>query len=313
MHFQNMANLLELSPDSRPDANLHIMVVVAFKFRAARLRHLFEVATGFAEYTDAAVNFIVTTTADDAELATLERSLVALRTSGMRVSFRQVPFDPAAPYRVTWAHKTLLREAFLPDPRYSHFIYVEDDIRLSHLNFSYFRLFREQLRPYGLLPGFLRYEFNDMDYHTYLVDHRESTKIADMPGVDLGDIRFVNVDTPYQACFVLDRELAAEHAAGPSFDVEASKIYGHGEAERANLAFSFENIPTSGGFTSRYAMPLDRKTGLPLHAALIRHLPDNFTNRVPPVLKFGTLPVEAMFRSDKSSGTPHRHPANPGE
>ncbi|MCW8306994.1 hypothetical protein AruPA_08090 [Acidiphilium sp. PA] len=308
-----MVDLPELSADHRSAANLHIMVVVAFKFRTTRLRHLLEVATGFAEYTDAAVDFIVTTTADDAELATLERSLVPLRTSGMRVSFRQVPFDAAVPYRVTWAHKSLLREVFLADSRYSHFIYVEDDIRLSQRNFSYFRRFREKLRPYGLLPGFLRYEFNDTDYHTYLVDHREPTRVADSPGIDLGDVRFVNVDPPYQACFVLDRELAAEHAAGPSFDVEASKIYGHGEAERANLAFSFENIPASGGFTSRYVMPLDRNTGLPLHAALIRHLPDNFTNRVPPILKFGTLPIEAMFRSDNVSETVHRHPANTGE
>lgn len=291
------------------DPPLRIMAVVAFKFRAARLRHLLDVATGFAEYGDGAVDLVVTTTANEAELATLERLFVPLRTSGLNMSFIHVAFDPDHPYRITWEHKRVLRERFLADPAYSHFIYVEDDIRLSPLNFAYFRAYRERLRPHGLLPGFLRYEFNDTDHRTYLVDHRDPTPSADVPCVDLDAVRFVNVDPPYQACLVLDRELAAEHVAGASFDVEASTIYGHGEAERANLAFGYEHIPP-GGFSSRYVMPLDRGSLLPLHGSLIRHLPDNFTNRVPPVLRFGTLPVEAMFRGDAFPRHVDPHPSD---
>lgn len=275
---------------------VRILATIAFTFRKDRLKAFLEVLTGFASYGDGVVDVVVTTTATSHEIERVERLALPLLSGGLNLSFIRSPHDPSNPFRITWAHKRLITERFLPDPGYSHFIYVEDDIHLSRRNFDYFLIYREALRPHGLLPGFLRYEHNRIDQRLYLVDHRAPTRTQGVPAVEIGRLSFLNPDPPYQACYILDRDLAREHVATPSFDREASDIYGiYGEPERANMALSFDNVPRNAGFTNRYAVPLDRATGLPYFSSLLRHLSDNFTNADSSSLGFGSLPVEWMF------------------
>lgn len=286
---------------SDPSAGpVHILATSALLFRKERLGYFFDVLRGFAEYAVDRVDFVVPTTASAAEIAIVEQLARPLASSCLQVSFRCVEPDPAHPYRLTWAHKRLIAEKFLREPHYTHFIYVEDDLRLSALNFGYFRKYREVLRPHGLLPAFLRYEYNIARDRLFLVDHRQPTAIDGVATIDVDGLRFVTIDPPYQGCYILDRELAEEHVAAPSFDVEASKIYRihgeYGEPERANMALCFDNVPAAAGFRNRHVAPMDIATGRPHFAALAHHLPGNFTNAVPSILDFGTLPVDDMFR-----------------
>ena len=66
------------------------------------------------------------------------------------------------PFDLTWCHKAIITSEFVEktDGGHTHFLYIEDDIRLSFANFCYFAGIRERLRPTGLLPAFVRTEFS---------------------------------------------------------------------------------------------------------------------------------------------------------
>ena len=56
--------------------------------------------------------------------------------------------DLADPWSLTWCHKAIISSEFIAnnDGRYSHFVYLEGDIRLSLTNFCYWIEFRQLLR-----------------------------------------------------------------------------------------------------------------------------------------------------------------------
>jgi hypothetical protein len=61
------------------------------------------------------------------------------------------------PYLLTWIHRELFRRDF-EEGSVSHFLYLEDDIRFGRDNLEYFLENEDDLRKFGLFPGFLRYE-----------------------------------------------------------------------------------------------------------------------------------------------------------
>ena len=74
-------------------------------------------------------------------------------------------------FYLTWAHKRLFRYA-LRDQGFSHFIYLEDDLRFTRESLTYWCRFREPLALHGLLPGFVRYD--ELDDTRYVVNQRNA-------------------------------------------------------------------------------------------------------------------------------------------
>ncbi|TGP14594.1 hypothetical protein, partial [Mesorhizobium sp. M1D.F.Ca.ET.231.01.1.1] len=81
--------------------------------------------------------------------------------------------------------------------RYTHFIYLENDIRLSFLNFCYFVEFREALRGLGLLPSFIRVEYNAAFGGFTSSDVFWPVYVPVQSHVLLGDTVLVNMPNPY--------------------------------------------------------------------------------------------------------------------
>ena len=152
------------------------------------------------------------------------------------------------------------------------------------------------LKEKGLIPGFQRVEYNDADNRLYLVDQEGVSDFSSRNRLDLDGYAFVNLDYPYDAMFILDRDLALEYVETPSFDRERSKLVrpDWDVACRAAMGVCFENPPP--GFAIRYVSPVDPGTLMTPSWSWVYHLPNNYAkNRLKP---FGKTRTDQLFESE---------------
>jgi hypothetical protein len=235
---------------------------------------------------------VVTNTFRQEDLALLRR-LCAEILSGKSTSVRSFS-DLAHPFDLTWCHKTIISKEFVDGNhgRYTHFIYLEDDIRLSFANFCYFVEFREILRSFGLLPSFVRVECSAPVGGYVASDAFWPVYVPVQSHIPLGDIVMVNTPNPYNPCFILDLELAAEYVRTRSFDREESLAVGQwGVRERAAMGLCLENVPAP--FQTRYVVPVSRQTSMAPGFAWLSHLPNNYADNPHTVL--GKVRMDELF------------------
>jgi len=240
---------LEAAPligDGRARASAaRVLCCITFHFVAGRLESLADVLQALSEFPVAFLEAVIVTNAvDDSETVILERLAAEIMGEGRaticRVHELEHPFDLA------WHHKQVLAERFVDDTasRFTHFIYLEDDIRFTFANFEYFLTAREQLRGEGLLPAFLRVEWSEDAAGLVATDCFWPVYVPVQPRLGAGEIVFMNMPNPYNPCFVLDRELAREHLASPASDrVSSSRLVAWGIRERAAMGLCLDNVP----------------------------------------------------------------------
>jgi hypothetical protein len=216
-----------------------------------------------------------------------------------RASIHRVD-DLAHPFDLAWRHKEVIARRFLgAGADFTHFIYLEDDIRFTFANFRYFVEERERLRERGLLPAFLRAEWSQAANGLVATDCFWPVYVPVQPQLRSGDIVFANMPNPYNPCFVLDRELAAEYVASPFFDKEASSHLARwGIRERAAMGLCLENVPR--GFKSRYVVPVSTLTNSVVPAARIRHLQGTYATQATTGL--GKVRLETLLHGARSIG-----------
>jgi hypothetical protein len=287
-----------------PGCSVRILVAVTFHFREARLQYLFQVIRALCEYHVEALDIVVVTNVDhDAPLKQI-RDLCAplftplpMRPKATRtLSIESFP-KLADPWLLPWSHKRLIADRFLnSESAYTHFIYVEDDVQLSFDNFCYFLRYREMLKGTGLIPSFQRVEYNDADNRLYLLDQIGVADLGSRNCVNLDGYAFVNPDYPFNAMFVLDRELALEYVESASFDRERSKVVkpDWDVACRAAMGLCFE--PPPQGFSMRSVIPVDPATRTVPAWSWVYHLPNNYAkDRLKP---FAKTPIDQQFSTE---------------
>lgn len=270
-----------------------ILCAITFHFNRSRLGYLAEVLRSLAEYPVAAMDVIVVTnTLHKDELSLLNR-LCRETLPQDEVSVRSYG-DLADGWDLTWCHKTIIATEFVHENhgRYTHFIYLENDIRLSFLNFCYFVEYREALRGFGLLPSFVRVEYSKALGGFTGSDVFWPVYVPVQSHVVLGDMVLVNMPNPYNPLFILDLELAAEYVQSPSFDRQASgAVCPWGVAERAAMGLCLENVPAP--FQSRYVTPVYQKTDTVPAFAWVWHMPNNYADN--PRSALGKVRMDRMF------------------
>jgi hypothetical protein len=269
----------------------HILCAVTFHFDSARLGFLAEVMRSLSAFPVAAMDLVVVTnTVREQDLTSL-RGLCGDMPSGKSASIRSYG-ELDHPHYLTWCHEELIADEFVKGNRYSHFIYLEDDILLNFANFCYFVEFREILRPFGLLPAFLRTEYSANLGTLVASDAFWPVYVPVQSHICLNDTVLVNMPNPYNPCFILDLELAEEYVRSRSFDRDASQaVCRWGVRERAALGLCLENVPPP--FQTRYLVPVSRRTGKLPEFARISHLPDNYAND--PHSSLGKVRVDELF------------------
>lgn len=269
-----------------------ILCCITFHFVHARLESLADVLQGLAEFPVAGLDVVIVTNAiDEDEGLALGRLAAEIlgegRTTIHRVDALAHPFDLA------WRHKDVLASRFLGPERqgFTHFVYLEDDIRFTFANFLYFVEARERLREAGLLPAFVRVEWSQAAGGLVATDCFWRIYAPVQPQLRVGGEVFLNLPNPYNPCFVLDRALAAEHAASPSFDIDASsRVVACGVRERAAMGLCLDNAPKP--FRWRYVVPVTRTNIVPARAR-VRHLQGTYATE--PQIGLGKTRLDSLF------------------
>lgn len=271
---------------------MKLLVVIAFHFNEKKLpylKRLFELHPFITQQVECV---ITTNTANPDEVRQIEQLAPHAENYKLEViSFPSLPH----PWLLPWTHKQIIAKKFT-DLSFTHFVYSEDDIALTKINFDYWLWARELLRGRGLYPSFVRVEFSK-DKKDWMLSDQEaplSFEGRERLAFNSEGVEFFCLPNPYQGLFLYDRELMQEHITSPTFDVvKYGRIDlidhnpdwpGGGVAERANFAITFQNVPP--GFTSRNVVCVRSDMGLLDTRAFVHHLPNNYANDKPS-LKFG--------------------------
>jgi hypothetical protein len=283
---------------------VRILVAVTFHFRESRLQYLFQVIRSLSEFPVEVLDVVIVTNVDNDTSLNQIRDLCA-------PLFKPFPVRPMAkksvsieshtglsdPWFLPWCHKHLIVDSFLgADSIYTHFIHIEDDILLSFDNFCYFLCYRELLKSKRLIPSFQRVEYNDSDNRLYLLDQVGVSDFAARQRVDVKGYAFVNLDSPHNAMFILDRELAIEYVETASFDRERSTSVRPewGVCERASMGLCFENPPN--GFLLRYVSPVDPVSLMTPRWSWVYHIANNYAKN--PLKPFAKTRIDQLFQTD---------------
>ncbi len=271
-----------------------ILGAVTFHFDATRLGFLAEVLRSLSQFPVASMDVVIVTNTPRKDNVDLLHRLSREILSGSSAQVRSYE-SLSHPFDLTWCHKAILADEFVAanDGRYTHFVYLEDDIQLNFENFCYFVEFRERLRRYGLLPAFVRMEYSAALSGFVASDAFWPVYVPVQAHVCLGDTAMVNMPNPYNPCFIFDVELAREYVRSRSFDRAASgEVCAWGVRERAAMGLCFENVPPP--FHTRYVVPVSTQADTVLPAARITHLPNNYAND--PRMPLGKVRIDALFR-----------------
>jgi len=253
---------------------------------------LAETLRSLAEFPVAGLEVVILTNAADEErLALLHR--LAAETLGHQPRIDSHP-GLADPWSLTWCHKAIIAGEFLaPASRFTHFIYLEADIRLSFANFCYWLEYREGLRPDGLLPAFVRMEYRAAAPGFVTSDAFWPVYLPAQAYLRRGDRFLVNMPNPYNPFFLLDRELAREYVVSASFDeVRSQDVSLWATSERAAMGLCLENVPVP--FSTRYVVPVEAESGkVPAHA-WTWHIPNNYADN--PQSPLGKVRMDSLFQ-----------------
>lgn len=173
-------------------------------------------------------------------------------------------------------------------------MYLEDDTLVTRENMSYWIESRELLRPYGLIPSFLRVEKKANDDRWYSSDCPHPFYIYALPRIEAKkNLGFVNFPELYQGMYLLDRELMIEHLSGSTYSPN-SGVWGI--QEKAAQGLTFANVPK--GYTTRnliHLIPYKIDTLQIDRRCLIHHVPNNYAQPGPNGKIVITAPVDQLL------------------
>ncbi|MBR0651825.1 hypothetical protein GXW78_19300 [Roseomonas terrae] len=265
--------------ESRMPGDCSLLVAITFHFVPQRVVYLLDVVRALADFAVRRIDIrvMINDVPDDA-LGKLREILAGTLPRHASVTFQRCR-DLAHPFELAWAHKPLIQDVFLrPESPYTHFVYLEDDMRFGFANFRYFLEARPALAGFGLIPSFVRVEYSIEGQEMRCTDVQRAMPFEQLRTIELGPYLFVTHRNPYCAIYVLDHGLAAEYVGTASFGLATSaEVRSVGTRERSAMGLCWENVPP--GFRSRYAIPIDPARMTAAAECWVPHLPNNYSDR----------------------------------
>ena len=257
-----------------------LLVAITFHHVPRRVIYLLDVVRALADFAVRRVDIrVMINDVPDSVFASMREVLAGTVSGHVTVTLMRCR-DLAHPFELTWAHKRLIPQEFLPaGSPYTHFVYLEDDMRFSYRNFRYFLEHRRPLGEVGLIPSFVRVEYGEAAQEIRCTDIHQTLPLERLKKIDVGPYFFVSPPIPYCALYVLDRDLALEHVASASFDPVASgKVMKYDIRMRAAVGQCWEKVPR--GYRSRYAIGIDPTRATAAPECWVPHLPNNYITRM---------------------------------
>ena len=267
-----------------------LLICVTFHYVAARLIYLEQISKHFSSLGEQVTVFIITNTSNSTELNEINHVMKRALLDDYSII---VPEYLGHPYLLTWAHLSVFRK-FYPQDIYSHFLYTEDDICITKENLIYWIREREILKPYGLIPSFIRYEFKNKEAEKFATDFSCHVNFHAMPNLKHKNYIYLNMSNPYQAVYLMDKELMGEHLHGESSDPDFGKWdFGQWDIRaRAASGATFLNVPNK--FLSRNVVRITFPDMQIDKNALIHHTPNNYTNN--PNTRDGKILISQLIK-----------------
>jgi len=222
------------------------------------------------------------------------------------------------PKEMSFGHKALMRSLMWEHACFahgvSHLLHIEDDLALADGAIDYWVQARPVLDPYGLLPGFSRWEGRGDDRR--IADQQRTTYLARIPvleaplraGADR-TVLWANLPNPHQAFFVLDERLALRNLSTSRYLSPARSLSGPpswardlGVIERSAVGPICDDVPD--GYRTRNVVPLVLGDGGPrlLPECLVEHQPANAFFREG--ARFARVPLDEAFVDDRAAPEP---------
>ncbi len=249
-----------------------LAIAVCCHFNELRLSYLDRISDDFASLGSEVLVTIVTNTKNPDELKRLESVI-----SGKGFAFRFfIPDTLGHPLLLTWSHFPVFK-GLLEDESFTHFMYLEDDTLVTRENMIYWLEGRELLRPYGLIPSFLRVEKKKNSDQWFCSDCPHPFYVYALPRIQVQkNFGFINFPELYQGMYLLDRELMLEHLSGLTYSPN-SGVWGI--QEKAAQGLTFANVPR--GYSTRNLIPYKIDSLKIDERCLIHHVPNNYAQPEP--------------------------------
>ena len=283
--------MLSDAPSSRPHKTSHgvhriqhLAVAVTFFYDESRFQYLDQIATHFPHLARATSVWVVTNSHEPSQHDRIRESF-----AGCDVHI-VVPNYLGHPHLLPWVHRDVFRALFDERPDITHFLYVEDDLEIRPETVDYWLEARDVLAPFGLIPSFLRVEYNE-DGVAYSSDVYRREHIKNLPRLEDEEGYWVNIRYPYQGCYLMDRELFGEFLSSRTFSPDSGSW---NIREKASQGLIYANVPS--GCLSRAFIRLDRH-GRVNPAAYVRHLPNNYVAQKQN--KYGSIPADDIVSMGK--------------
>lgn len=273
--------------------NSKCLVAITAHYNPTRLDYLKKVVESLSTLPKTDI-VLITNTNQEKDLQNIVYHLnPVVKNSSSQMNISINIFDSLShPFFLTWCHKPLIKDRFLnQSSEYTHFIYLEDDMTFDFDNLCYFIEFRDLLKKEGLIPSFLRVEYNKWNKTFFHTDQFVSVNLNQQAKIKTEKFTFVNMPNPYCAIFVLDLDLAKEYITTKSFDIVESSFSGWDVRERATQGLCFENIPNC--FKNRYVVPVDLNSLQAPKFCWISHLPNNYAEN--PFSPFAKVAMNKLF------------------
>lgn len=193
-----------------------------------------------------------------------------------------------SPWLMAWIHKKLMWEKF-NNSNFTHFMNIEDDLKITYENINYWMKARELLRSFGLYPSFFRTEWNQNNQEWMSVDaiRGDVFDVNKLPIVKIDEsFGFINIPRTYQGMFLYDRELMSEYINSGNYFIDnafpnwryaiqnPTSPFGLGEASHEGISM----ISVPNGCFSRNFLPIDLNNLTLISDALVHHVENKYTN-----------------------------------
>jgi hypothetical protein len=210
-----------------------------------------------------------------------------------------------SPWLLAWVHKKLMWEKF-NESTVTHFMNIEDDLKINKNNIIYWVNSRRILRDYKLYPSFLRVEWDEDNKDWTSVDAVKGDifHINKCPTVSIHQsYLYINIPRTYQGMFLYDRELMAEYINSNKYFIDdafphwryaiqfPNSPLGLGEASHEGLTSHF--VPT--GCFSRNFLPLDVHLHNLIPDCFVHHVENKYVNLVNS--DHGKVPVNKLIQN----------------
>jgi len=269
-----------------------LVICVTAHFGTERMPYLTQIADEFASLGDSVFVHVFTNTDHEHEL---EQLRLCLQDKGFAFQVHTI-VGLGHPYLLTWSHFAVVSAIISHDVSVTHFLYVEDDILIKRKNVVYWIENEKLLRSAGFIPSFLRVEHKEENNSIwYSTDCTRVYKLSNIPKICIDGKKryFINLPTPYQGMYLLNRELMLEYLLSPTHNPDVGSW---GIREKAAQGITFTNVPA--GFTSRNLVPFDVDSIDKINPdCLIHHLPNNYANN--PITSFGKISLCNLINVDE--------------